>query len=420
MNILILMADEFRRDAAGFAENRNARTPTLDRLATGGRIFPNAITPSPVCVPARQCFATGQYPFRIGCEDFQSDLTPGAPTFSRWFADHGYYTVASGKLHHRGPDQMQGWLHRIGSETAVQWPGAYAGRPQIGRRKWRGVEDVLAAGPGVSPLALHDELTVQGTCDFLRMHFGGMYDLDPATPLLLLVSLQQPHFPLLCEPELFARHLDSTVPREPDFPPVHPILARSALNVPAEATRRARAAYAAMVEAVDRRFQRVLDTIMACGQSLDEWLVVFTSDHGDMLGDHGCWEKRSFYEESVGIPLFVRGPGFEAGIDPRPASLIDIFPTLCIAAGLPVPDGLDGADLRKPATCSLSQIGRSHFLIREEKWKLLTFGGEAPDVLFDLAADPKETRNLAPSEPIIVKRLRNRLAEITDGRAGIC
>lgn len=420
MNILLLMADEFRRDAAGFSGNVAARTPALDRLAESGRVFTNACTPSPVCVPARQCLATGRYAFRDGCEDFHDDLAPGAPTFARWFADHGYYTVACGKLHHRGPDQMQGWLHRIGSESAVRWPEAFAGRPQIGRRKWRGAPDVLEAGPGLSPLALHDELTIQGTCDFLRMHFGGMYDLPAATPLLLLVSLQQPHFPLLCDPTLFDKHWNSArLPEIPDHP-AHPILARSALELPEHAVLRARAAYAAMVEATDRRFQRVLETLAACGQCLDDWLVIFTSDHGDMLGDHGCWEKRSFYEQSVGVPLVVRGPGFSPGRDPRISNLVDLFPTLCTAAGPPVPGGLDGRDLRLPNTRTISQLGRSHFLLRKDRWKFLTFGGEAPDVLFDLEDDPHETRNLADSDPASASCLRRELAEITDGRSGMC
>lgn len=414
MNILFLMADEFRRDAAGFGGNAVARTPCLDGLAAGARVFSNAYTPSPVCVPARQCLATGMYPFRNGCEGFHTDLEPGAPTFARWFAEHGHYTVCCGKLHHRGPDQMQGWLQRIGSETAVRWPEAFSERSQIGRRSWRGADDVRAAGAGVSPLAMHDDLTVQGACDFLRMHFGGMYSVPPDVPLLLMVSLQQPHFPLLCDDDLFEHYRTRVSAPENVAHPDHPVLARSALAVSEQETLRARAAYAGMVEMTDRRFARVLETLRECGQNPDEWLIVFTSDHGDLLGDHGCWEKRSFFEASAGIPLFVRGPGIPAGHDERVSNLVDLFPTLCEAAGLPVPSGLDGKSLLAPCEETLSQLGRGHFMLRRGALKYLSFGGDAEDVLFDLAEDPGELRNLASleSHAEIVKTFRARLKEL--------
>jgi choline-sulfatase len=414
MNILFLMADEFRRDAAGFGGNRVTRTPCLDRLAGSGRVYTNAYTPSPVCVPARQCLATGTFPFRNGCEGFHTDLPPGSPTFARWFAEHGYYTVACGKLHHRGPDQMQGWLHRIGSETAVRWPEKSGTRSQIGRLSWRGAEDVRAAGPGISPLGIHDDYTVQGACDFLRIHFRGDGMTPPDCPLLLMVSLQQPHFPLLCDQELFEHYLPLVeLPPHLD-PPDHPLLARTALDLDGSEVLRARAAYAAMVEMTDRRFAAVLDALQACGENPDDWLIVFASDHGDMLGDHACWEKRSFYEQSAGIPLFIRGPGFLPGCEERISNLVDLFPTLCEAAGLPTPEGLDGRSLRTPGSETLSQLGTSHFMLRRGPWKYLNFGSEAPEVLFNLDTDPHETRDASRSDEHsdILEMMRARLREV--------
>lgn len=410
------MADEFRRDAAGFGGNPVARTPCLDTLASEGAVFDCAVTPSPVCVPARQCMATGKYPFRIQCESFHSDLPPGAPTFARWFADHGYYTVACGKLHHRGPDQMQGWLHRIGSDSAVHWPERFSGRNQIGRRAWRGAEDIRAAGPGVSPYALHDDLTVHGACDFLRMQFGGMNGLPDDTPVFLMVSLWQPHFPLLCEQELFDYYLPRVPVASEASPPGHPLVGKEvpAGSITHEDVRRATAAYYGMVEATDRRFARVIDALREAGQNPADWLVVFTSDHGDMLGDHGCWQKRSFYEESVGVPLFLTGPGVAAGRSTRVSNLVDIFPTLCALAGLPVPEDLDGGSLFLPAEETLSQLGSSHFMLRHGSWKFMHFGGEAPDQLFDLASDPRETTNRAadPSCSDVLQRMRSRLQNL--------
>jgi len=400
-NILFLMADEFRHDIAGFAGNPVARTPYLDRLAENAMRFDRAYTPSPVCVPARQCMATGRYPERAGCTQFLSDIPPGSPTFARWFSDHGYYTVACGKLHHRGPDQMQGWLHRIGSETAVRWPEAYSERNQIGRRKWQGADDLRKAGPGISPLGIHDDYTVQGACDFIRIHFGGMYDLPPETPLLMMVSLQQPHFPLLADRDLYDYYHD----RVPVFtdqlrPDLH------ALNVGRigeddgigkEDIRRATAAYYAMVEKTDQRLGRVVRALEEAGQDLDEWIVVFASDHGDMLGQHGLWEKRKFYDGSARIPLFVRAPGLEPGVNSAPANLVDLFPTLCGLAGLPRSGGVDGHDLlADPPTVTFSQYQADKFMACDGRWKYMAFP-EGEEALFDLESDPAESINLRHS-----------------------
>lgn len=396
MNILFLMADEFRCDIAGFSGNPLARTPNLDRLARGARVFENAHTPSPVCVPARQCLATGKYPHQIGCEHFGDDIPPGSQTFARWFSDHGYYTVVCGKLHHRGPDQMQGWMHRIGSETAVRWPEKYAGRSQIGRRKWAGAADLRNAGAGVSPLGLHDDYSVHGVCDFLRMQ--EMYAVPKDIPLFLMVSLQQPHFPLLTEPDLLDYYHDR-VPVYWDEPRAdHPFLDKGRLG-PEEGiseadVRRATAAYYGMVEQTDRRIGTVLNALEEAGHHLDEWTIVFTADHGEMLGQHGLWEKRKFYDASVKVPLFVRAPGVEAGRSGQICNLVDLFPTFTSLAGLPTPEGLAGADLfaKNRPEVTFSQYDGDHFLLRDGGWKYLRFPGGS-EVLFDLASDPGETIN---------------------------
>jgi choline-sulfatase len=408
-NILLLMADELRFDLPGFMGNPVARTPALDRLAKDAVVFDNAYTPSPVCVPARQCIATGKYPLHTGCESFGEDLQPGARTFARVFSEAGYLTVACGKLHHRGPDQMQGWLQRIGAECAVQWPNTYGaeGREQIGRLKWRGAHELEIAGPGTSPLSLHDRHTVDGAIDFLRMHYEGMYRRTPEIPpLLLMVSLQQPHFPLLADPELFAHYLPRVKPRLHEEASRHPVLGRNALPcgeaVTPDQVRRATAAYYALAEKADHEFGRVITALEGHGENLDDWLIVALSDHGDMLGEHASWEKRKFYEGSVRVPLFVRHPAsWPAARRRENVSTIDLFPTLCAAAGLESPADLDARSLvplleghREGWDNEVfSQLDRDEFMLKRGNLKYLTFGDKGPDVLFDLASDPGETTN---------------------------
>lgn len=118
-NILFLMTDEHRPDLAGFAGNSIVRTPNLDRLAKDSVVFNHAYTPSPVCIPARQCIMSGQFPRTCGCEVFGDDLPPFYRTFARTFSENAYNTVCCGKLHHTGLDQMQGWQRRIGNETRI-------------------------------------------------------------------------------------------------------------------------------------------------------------------------------------------------------------------------------------------------------------------------------------------------------------
>lgn len=408
-NVLILMADELRFDLPGFMGNPVCRTPTMDRLARDAVVFDNAYTASPVCVPGRQCLATGKYPLHTGCERFGEDLAPGATTFARRFSEAGYFTVACGKLHHRGPDQMQGWLQRIGAECCVQWPSTpeAAGREQIGRLKWRGAEELEIAGPGTSPLALHDRLAVDGAIDLLRMHFDDMYPRkSPRPPLMLLVSLQQPHFPLLADEELFAHYLERVRPRLHEEASWHPVLGRDALpcgeKVTEEEVRRATAAYYALVETVDRQFARVVEAIESHGENLDDWIVVLVSDHGEMLGEHALWTKRQFFEGSVRVPFFIRCPRLWApGRRRENVNTIDLFPTLCEAAGIEVPEDIDGRSLIPLLNTrnapweneTFSQHDTDEFMLKRGNLKYLTFGGKGPDVLFDLASDPGESTN---------------------------
>jgi choline-sulfatase len=397
-NILILMADEFRHDAPGFMGNHLASTPCLDALARGASVFKNAYTPSPVCVPARPSLATGKYPLHIDCQHFGEDLAPDSLTFARWFADHGYYTVACGKLHHRGPDQMQGWMHRFGGECAVNWPEPYASRSQIGRSAWTGAPELKRAGTGISPLSLHDDYSISGAEAFLQMHFGGMYPIAVETPVMLFVSLQQPHFPFLTEAASLSEYIDRVPVAWGSQPAHHPVLDAGRLGAPditEDDVRRATAIYYSLVKKTDTRFARVLQALRDCGQNPDDWGILFLSDHGDMLGSHGLWEKRKFYEESVHVPLFVRWPGVGVARHSRNVNLVDVFPTLCDLAGLPTPDGLDGRSLfASTEDTTFSQMGSTHFMVKRGALKLIDFASDGPQVLFDLANDPQEEKNV--------------------------
>lgn len=437
-NVLFLMSDEHRADVAGYAGNAVVHTPTLDRLARDAAVFANAYTPAPICIPARQSLMAGQFPRTTGCERYGEDLPPGHMTFARLLAEYGYATVACGKLHHTGPDQMQGWTARVGGDVTLD-SRHLAGRVveptnPIGH-KWPIAKEVRRAGAGRGPCAVADEYTVVGAIDYLTRHFvDPFYDRAiPERPLLLKVSLTEPHYPFLAEdPQRFAYYL----PRVPTYagqqPFDHPFLG-GGLRVVAgtdaseREIRRATAAYYAMVESMDARLGRIVDALHQVGQDLDEWIVIYTADHGEMLGEHGVFEKQKFFEGSVRVPLLVRWPaGLGGGGTVRQnVSLCDLFATLCELTGVPAPSDLDSRSLVPLLTGhgdrwddeAVSQYNGQNLMIKRDALKYQYYGPDLPEVLFDLDADPGENRNAIddPQHKDAVELFRRRRRELAFG-----
>ncbi|TVP75139.1 MAG: hypothetical protein EA353_14510, partial [Puniceicoccaceae bacterium] len=320
------MDDQHRFDWFGFAGHPVAQTPHLDRLAREGVVCTNAYTPSPVCVPARQCMASGKLPRHCGVERYGQDLPPNAETFARVLSRGSYTTACAGKLHHMGTDQMQGWTRRIcnGDDLQIE-PGFIAGRDEKAYARyhqtaanWPLEEELRRAGVGRSPYAVSDELNVAGACALIEEYFVSPHykRATPDRPLLLKVSLQQPHYPFCAPSESIAAYLDKVEEYANQDCLEHPAFSnwtRTPAGVSAADRRRALAATAAMVETCDAHFGRILEQIRAVGEDLDDWLIVYTSDHGDLLGEHDKWWKHSFYEGSVKVPLVFRAPRLFAG-----------------------------------------------------------------------------------------------------------
>lgn len=439
-NILFLMSDEHRPDVLGYAGNSVVRTPNLDRLAGSGVIFNNAYTPSPICVPGRQCIMAGQLPKTCGCEGW-SDLQPGHMTYSRRFAQMGYATVACGKLHHQGKDPMMGWTHRIGSEmeTSLNYIDGCdeeAIRSQIrpfAEFKWSDAREIQRAGIGRAPNVVMDEYTVRGAIDFIEnKYLNPYYDReDPNRPLLLKVSLLQPHYPYSASAEKFNYYLNRVVPFLDEPVSSHPFLGqrqvRPGKDVSERELRRATAAYYAMVETIDELYGRVLKALEDAGQNLDDWIIVYTSDHGEMLGEHRIWEKQKFYEASVRVPLFIRWPkGFEGGrVVDQNVSLCDLFATLCDLAGISTPEGLDSRSLRPLLEGeifnwnneAISQFGTHNVMIKRDHLKYQYYGPNQPEVLFDLAKDPLERVDFIDHSDYVeaIASFRRRLGELGHG-----
>lgn len=423
-NILILMSDEHRPDVTGYEGNAVVRTPVLDELAATGVVFRNAYTPSPICIPARQCLAAGQLPRTCGCRVYGEDLPPNSMTFARRFAQWAYTTACGGKLHHMGPDQMQGWLLRFAPDTAVS-PSFLKGRNEAEfarytgrdpRWKWLDETEIHRARPETeSRNQRFDRNVIQCTQEFIEDYFVDFtYDrATPDRPLLLKVSLLQPHYPYAATRERM-RYLFNRVPvfvNEPVFD--HPFLAER--QVPAEIAtereiRRATAAYYGMVEQVDEHCGSVLQALRDVGQDLDDWIIIYTSDHGEMLGEHGIWEKQKFFEASARVPLIIRWPRrFQPRIVEENVNLCDLFATLCDLAGIDLPESEPGLDSRSLVPLmqgesrgwrneTISQFGHQNLMIKWDALKYQYYGEDMPEVLFDLERDPLERTNFIGNE----------------------
>ena len=190
---------------------------------------------------------------------------------------------------------------------------------------------------------------------------------------------------------------------------------------------RATAAYYGMVETIDEQYGKILDVLEFVGQDLDDWIIVYTADHGEMLGEHNVWEKQKFFEGSARVPLVFRWPkGFKGNrVVEENVNLCDIFATLCELAEIPVPEGLDSRSLVPLLTDeasdwnneTISQFGGTNLMIKWDDLKYQYYGEDKPEVLFDLEKNPNETINFIddPEYSDVIVRLRKRCNELGFG-----
>lgn len=442
-NILFLMCDEHRFDVLGYAGNRIIKTPVLDSLAKQAVVFNNAYTPSPICIPARQCLMSGCLPKHCGCEEYGQDLPAGSMTFARCLAAAGYETVACGKLHHMGGDQMQGWTMRMGADIKIDphyIPGytrqksAQADYKIAGFEKWSNAKEIKRAGAGENCAAqAADSYALLGALNFIKDRFvDAYYDrVNTEQPLLLKVSFNRPHYPYFTSERLFSYYLNRVPLYDKDTVFDHPFLSRHRVQIGKDVSereaRRAVAAYYGMIESADSDFSTIIEALEHAGQNIDDWIIIYTSDHGEMLGQHGVWEKQKFFEASVKVPLFIRWPKkFTAHRVEKNVNLCDIFATLCELTGTSVPEGLDSRSLvplMKTAGAPWENETVSHFkdvggfanvMIKKDNLKYQYYGETDSEVLFDLLKNPTETQNFIDDDTYCeaVRRFRLKKNEL--------
>lgn len=444
-NILFLFPDQWRWDWLGCEESPYGkvpvRTPNLDALARRGVRFTQCRTNSPLCAPARACLATGARYHRCGVPDNTFDLDPGRTTVFNLLRDAGYRTGTCGKndLHKntawKGHDGWTRLLGQYGFTEAIDQSGkldaANSGRldrggPNCSYTSYlhaRGlfdtfVNDYIRRGQvasnttDVEPTPLSRE---HYTDDFCGRKALQLLDGFPEEgPWLLWVNWPGPHDPFDPPHQLRDRYANVEFP-----PPVNGATFDSKQR-PINHMQ-IRRNYAAECEGIDEWVGRIIDKIAERGE-LDNTLIVFSSDHGEMLGDHGRFTKQVPQDGSVRVPLIVAGPGVATGeVNNSLVELIDISATLLDFAGLPTPGDWDARSLRPLLTKSPPVEHRDVQVSELKDWRMLCDGRfklvetqSEPARLFDLVEDPGETRDVADQRPDVLRRLSQRLRRELD------
>ena len=421
-NVLFIMADQLAPQVLPAYGHPSVRTPHLDRLAEGGVVFENAYCNFPLCAPARFSMLSGRLPSRIGAFDNAVELPASVPTFHHYLRLAGYRTCLAGKMHFVGPDQLHGYEERV---TTDVYPADFLWTPdwRLDDETWlewyHDMSRVLHVGPHRRSVnvAYDDEAEFEAV-RWLHEHADG----DDGRPFALTVSFISPHDPYLAPPRWWEEYADVEIdpPRVADIPlearDPHSrrhwfLTGRHRAAVDESDVLRMRRAYYALTSYIDAKVGRLLATLGEIG-AVDDTLVVFTSDHGDSLGERGLFFKMSFFEWSVRVPLIVHAPFAFAPRRVRAnVSHLDLFPTLLEAAGdgaLPeLAAPIDGRSLaplaagggrdRPDLVCAeytAEGVRAPLLMVRKGPHKLISSPADPP-LLCDLDADPDERENLA-------------------------
>ena len=392
-NILFVIADQWRAEAFGYAGNPDVKTPNFDRLQREGIRFVNAVSAMPVCCPTRASILTGQRPLTHGVFLNDVPLNPEAVTIGKVLRSGGYDTAYVGKWHVDGHgrssfiprERRQGFDYWKVLECTHDYNHSayYADGPE--KLYWEGYDAIAQT---------------QDAQQYLRAHARSQ------KPFFLVVAWGPPHDPYFTAPKKYRALYDpAKLTLRPNVPKAEQATARKTL-----------AGYYAHCTALDECFGELRRTLQDAGLA-ENTLLVFTSDHGDMLGSQGFYMKQRPYDESIRVPLLMRWPkglGARARQLDAPINSEDFMPTLLGLCGVPVPKSVEGLDYsryirggKKPGDGATVILCASPF----GQWERRNGGKEyrgvrttrctyvrdlaGPWLLFDNQTDPYQTNNLA-------------------------
>ncbi|WOO43269.1 sulfatase-like hydrolase/transferase [Rubellicoccus peritrichatus] len=422
-HIILITTDQQRGDCLGINGNNDLETPNLDHLASRGVNFNKAYITCPVCIPARRTLLSGLSPDTHGLRHYQDgvDFDPPA-TLPGCLRDAGYQTELIGKFHMHPQGKRFGFDNITLSETSNWRPKSpYQKRNDYVRwLQHKGVtqhphyQGINGNGRLVAPWGMEDSLNwnnwvIEETTELLTQR------RDPTCPLFLHLSFFHPHPPFIPLQHYFDRYLRKDLPDATigEWAPLAPAQGLSADAVAGpfdvEVMRRAKAAYYALINHIDDCIAHILEQWMGIPElAQDPAYILFSSDHGEMLGDHHLFRKSLGYEASARVPFFISGINTEINSG-RTNELVcweDVAPTLLDLAGLEIPECMDGKSLANHVRGETSIKTRDHIFgqcfsahsnlwIVTDRWKYIWFPKTNEEQLFNLQIDPNETKDLS-------------------------
>lgn len=422
-NVLLLVVDQLTASALPIYANPVVKTPHLSRFAEQASLFRNAYCNYPSCAPSRYSMLTGQLASRISAYDNASELSSTIPTVAHYLRLVDYHTCLVGKMHFVGADQLHGYEQRL---TTDIYPSDFGWTVD-----WERPEG--ASPPGSGPILrsineagiCHRSLQIDYDDHVEAQAIQRLFDYARAPdeqPFFLTVSFSHPHPPFTITPDHWDLYsgLEIPLPDVPELPDeqldphsrrLRKMYGLDHSPLDADGIRRARRAYYGMISYIDEKVGRLLQTLDRAGLQNDT-IVIFTSDHGEMLGERGLWFKFSFFEPSIRVPLLIHIPSQSARRElTEVVSLVDLLPTI---VDLVQGDGMwdpvmsvDGRSLAPLLNGSnipwKNEFACEYFgdgargpcvMLRRDGFKYMAHYGD-PGLLFDLNADPREINNLA-------------------------
>jgi len=446
-DILLLMPDQMRGDCLSLLEHPAVRTPHLDKLAREGALFRRAYSTCPSCIPARAAMLTGLFPATSGVVGYAAKPITH-PTMPRLLADAGYRTLLVGRYMHQKPEtESYGYQKEIRGSTYVAGDDYDTFLKQVAPDTG-GIRNLVTRlglsnnGWQAAPWPLADDL--HPTAWVVEQARKTLRAAAPDQPLFLTTSFYAPHPPLFPPRRYFDAYMVQKLPAPAhgdwvNWPALSPEGDKAGHRVLLEgdALRRAQAGYFGLIEHLDDQIAPLIAEFKERRQRTKRpWIIVVTSDHGEMLGDHGYYRKCEPFEGSANIPFLVAGSpelGFKAGLHClRPVCLEDVMPTLLALAGANCPRPMDGVNL-VPVLRGERQVVREHLHFehapcysKQQAFHALTDGQfkyiwrpvDGTEHLFALLQDPREEHDLAKvaSQRALLERWRARMVAQLAGR----
>lgn len=417
-NILFIQVDQQAASFLGAYGNTVAKTPNLDALAARSVVFDSAYTNYALCAPSRFSMLSGRLASEVGAYDNGAEFPSAIPTYAHYLKASGYHTSLTGKMHFVGADQLHGFDERLTIDiypASFQWTGDWNEEIQPHSNDAR---SFTLSGPVARNVQMDYDEEVLHRARRKLFDLARGADIDDGQPWHMTVSFTHPHDPYQCSHEHWSRYEDDEI----DMPAVgllenlDPFSRRlrkeyglSNIEITDEQIRRARHGYYGSVSYVDDLVGGVLQTLRETGLE-ENTVVVFSTDHGDMMGERGLWYKRTFFEGSSRVPLMVSWPQrFEPGRVAANTSLVDLLPTFLELAGSGVEpvDAMagtslvalcDDAEAQSPDLVfgeSLSEGATAPILMAKQGAMKYVWSGCDPAQLYDLSSDPHELDNLA-------------------------